>query len=179
MVEFHCPERFTGESASGHVPMRTTSYDNKANMTCFSFPLMYRGYLEMVLTLLFSLIIIIIITTTIIMITSRLPYLNASEDPFFSQVLSSTEYRADFVSHLTSSSHGSFCGCSVVIVNLLHKEEVEVQSSKLIEFSGLFSVFFGSPCLYNIKCIMSHHAAIFGIVNFTSLPPSTLWLAAM
>lgn len=70
MVESHFQEGFTGGSASGHVPMRTTSYDNKTNMTCVSFPLMYHSYLEMVLHSFFSIIIIIITTTIIIIITT-------------------------------------------------------------------------------------------------------------
>lgn len=182
MVESHYQDRFTGESASGHVPMRTTSCDNKANMTCFSFILMCHGYLEMALTLLFSVIILTTIIITII--TSRvtlclLLWKCFRENAFFSQVLSSPKHRVDFISHLTSSSHAGFCCSPVVIFSLLHKEEVEVQSSEVVEFSGLFSVFFGSPYLYSIRCILSHHAAIFEMVNFLSLPPSTLWLAAL
>lgn len=104
-------------------------------------------------------------TTIIIIITATSR--NASEDPS-SQFLSSTEHRVDFISHLTSSSLVSFCCSSVVIFNLLHKEEVEVQSSKLIGFSGLFSVFFVRPYLDSIKRILSHHVAIFEMVNFLS-----------
>lgn len=38
-----------------------------------------------------------------------------------------------------------------------------------------FQCFLGSPYLFSIKRIMSHHTAIFETVTFIFLPPSTLW----
>lgn len=70
---------------------------------------------------------------------------NASEDLFFSLVLSPTKYRLGFISHLASLSHVSFSCYFCWHFTFLHKKEVKVQSSKLMEFLGLFSVFAWQP----------------------------------
>lgn len=59
------------------------------------------------------------------------------------------------------------------------KSRLRYRALNLIEFSGLFSVFFGSPYFHSIRYILSHHAAIFKMVNFLSLSPFMLWLAAL
>ena len=38
-----------------------------------------------------------------------------------------------------------------------------------------YTVYSWQPLPFGIKCIMSHHTAIFEIVNFIFLPSSTLW----
>lgn len=121
----------------------TMTCDNRANMTIKSFSFFFivshHDYPETALTLFF-------------IIVSRLycscKFWTASGDPF-SQVLSSTEYRFDLVSPLTTSSHVNF----FCLLNCHHKKEAAAQNSALVEFLGLFSCFLGSPYLFVIKWV--------------------------